>query len=578
MRQLYSDLVLSGNSDAMQRVIRSAQIRSAESWEQLSEKLTESHIPFLLKVANNVSSIPTDIFKKYRFIVTPDPSFEAFATIHEGMPYVVVAEGLFEVISYNIEIELIGQYPFFLDSISDERRLIYYQWLMKPGKALLQRRLIEPCLLPNLREYFTEEMGRLEMTLLCMTELFVILHEIGHLELRHFALTENEKHSFWDGADNEGYDKEYAADQFAFEYLVKPGEEIDSGAMAIYDFFKVQKIFEENAAGQLSSHPPAKQRMEKLKAFFFKHGKEFKGPVGLTDELDDMNPPIEDKSYEKHSTEDLIDELRWVAEKIFEEVDPTFVPKKVLEIKSRSDEASELEWYMFEGRQIRSSSLGKLAETYLSNCHDHKSRNEFITQHAEMLTDAVDLVLRSLCIENNDDKKLKRLLNEERRFLRQCREVGIENASPVNDVLAQLLIANTTTEKCNILKHNTYVLSKEVIEKLDDLREKLVSIHELEELASIDSLITLLSYAIEAGIEEGCRKYSQRPVFPENVQMLATELLSAETGRNVNDKINACNEALALLTKIDETPIWGLVFQSHLSELPGGELSRYRRE
>ena len=157
---------------------------------------------------------PTPI-SKYRFLVIPDYSFGASSRQYKDRAYVLLYSGCMNFASYVIELNIICC-ELLLKAPDDQLTQTILEWVVSPARGLAQKYLSVPFGLPLLRAYMTEQMSLQEFFDVSSAELFIVFHEIAHIELGHLGAGFGEL-----GALNAMPTpaEEYEADQFAINCL-----------------------------------------------------------------------------------------------------------------------------------------------------------------------------------------------------------------------------------------------------------------------------------------------------------------------------------------------------------------------
>jgi len=217
--------------------------------EELTHHLTNTFVPMLSECAKNIFN--TDILEKYRIYVVPSALFSAETLYLDSDPIVVIHQGVFCLLSFSIESDIISNklHQSAGNSRSSHQLANRFDMLKQ---HLFHTFLSSPNRLPFFRNWMDDKDLEMEFFYLMASELFIIFHEIAHIELGHIKQGRLKTDSW--------LENEFQADAKALSYADSP----DHLILGAWSFLYWYSIYQGWNTSYSDVHPRAKDRFENI--------------------------------------------------------------------------------------------------------------------------------------------------------------------------------------------------------------------------------------------------------------------------------------------------------------------------
>ena len=555
-----------------------ADLSKSYNWEETVTNLTDhylSSLELLMSVADNSY---LEIFRKYRIFVVPNLRFDAYSTIFNGRPYVIIHSGVFEILSYSLEIEFIVRRIIYESRYVSHKTGLLIEWVKNPGTQLLARRLVEPFSLPNLRQFLTAEMSLKEVMTLAHQELFIIFHEIGHHELGHLDEADKNQHKVFEYIKSSPVEDEFYADEYAFKAISSLGVEFIS--RSIGSFFQTQSCFENLFCQDFLEHPPASQRLMRMVEL---SGDNY-SDCERNHLLEGVDLIVDAEDVFKTRYEEYLDELLWGCSNAYKELKIAVDVDVELEVDAQyeydiRESKKNLQSMLYTPNAFDGNDVRSTVYEFLRLENEWEIQKEFIENNLSIVQLESEMAVReellffTSYVQDEAEgcliiiEKLKELLL----FIEHCKEFGIEKSRPVLGLFFELIYVEGIYNLGKMSEKYPGFLSREAIECIELKMSRVSQRFSVEIELKISAYINALEKASIYGVDHALQSLKpdvRNEKWAEGIQNLSIELAQACREKDLALQKNICLKGIELAEKEDERPIWLLYFHLHLSSMP----------
>jgi hypothetical protein len=548
------------------------------SWEEIVLSQTDTYVGNLVEISGVLIPNTIKLLEEYRVFVVPNPFFDAYSTVFQGRPYIVIHSGVFDILSYSLELNIIASRILDATQETPMKGNLLFEWIMEPGTRILYRVFQEPSNLPYLRNFFDDEMNCLEFFLLSCQELFILFHEIAHHRLGHIANYEGDQNQIVGVVDSAILTDEFEADSFAFHSMSPLG--IESISKPIIYFFTTQAYFEYKFGTIDHDHPQALDRLENIIRL--------SGDTFSIQEISTYFSLVNNDSLEgdvnESDTNELIDELLLACSQAYKELE--------IEFDDIAEREADVNYYkqwrrayddvkmIFESPEesIDTEKIVRLVKDFFLIEKKWEIQKNFIMRYPEVISDSSEKFarMRIIEIENSNDHNHRIVVTRLQEFvllIRHCNEYGIENARPVLDIFFNCLIDG---DYRNLKKFSIKYPGFLCQESIDCIERRVALIRdEVPPLMILEAelYLTIMKDSVKSGIDEALShlfilKEKQKDFWTEQSLSLAFQLALAIKEKNLSLQREICLSAIKLSEENEEIPLWLIHFQTHLDKMP----------
>jgi hypothetical protein len=505
----------------------------------------------LLSYAELLGVDPAPIHR-HPVLVVPDFRFGASCRAYKGRSYVLLNSGCMHLLSFIVELDVLGL-ALLHRAPRDTLTMQLFTWLMDSGSALAKCFLQKPFSLPLMRPYMDDEMNFLETVCLASSELFVFLHEVGHIELGHLGSGFGEVQV---GAERPSGDEEFEADRFAVELLVQRDRKAAIGASHFLWWFSLLDNYRYQVDPQTV---PMRDRLVALAQV-----------LGDDLELPSLDHPQHEVSAGPPigSADKLRRAFRWACEAVANELGITIPDEAVMRSMEQFETRNgmEIARAFFKSRSLDESTVNVI-KGFLSITHPWEEKRAFIDEHPVLLSKPVEEWLVFHTNDTDQEKETLLLLKCDLALLRRCKEVGTENALPIKEVLFAMAQAESVDERIELLRAHPHVMSDLGRERAEAMYNYLLDNH-IEAAGLLGGIAVLIDMSLELGPDGAAKRWKETPGHPEQVWLLTLQLDAAIKRGDLRKQVDVCEQAVALASKEQGVPLWSLRFREHLQSLP----------